>query len=105
MKRFREAQVLLANHKTCLKCSILERMFDFKNVHKQFSFKNNMAQGKMTDEEKQTLISFYKQNPMFWDNADPNYRNKVKRSLIKVRLVTLFDGKFLEEFLRNSSIL
>ena len=29
-------------------------MFDFKNLHKQFSFKNNMAQGKMTDQYKQT---------------------------------------------------
>ena len=52
MKRFREAELLLANHKTCLKRSILERMFDFKNVHKQFYFKNDMALGKMTDEKK-----------------------------------------------------
>ena len=59
IKRFREAKLLLANHKSCLKCSILERMFDFKNVHKQFYCKNNMALGKMTDEEKQTLIIAY----------------------------------------------
>ena len=50
MKRFCVAQLLLVNHKTCFKRSILERMFDFKNVHKQFYFKNNMAQGEMTDE-------------------------------------------------------
>ena len=31
-----------------------------------------MVQGKMTDEEKQTLISFSKQNPILWDNADQN---------------------------------
>ena len=94
MKRFLEAQFLLANHETCL---ILEKMFDFKNVRKQFYFTNNMALGKITDKEKQTLISFYKQNPILWYNADPkNYRNKVKRSLIKVKLVTLFDGKFEE---------
>ena len=36
-----------------------------------------------------------------WDNADPNYRNNVKRVLIKVKLVTLFDGKFSEEFLQK----
>ena len=104
MKRFREAQLLLANNKTCLKRPILERMLNLKNVHKQFYFKNNMAQGKMTDEEKQTLISFYKQNPILWDNgdnADPNYRNNVKRSLIKVKLVTLFDGNLPEEFLEK----
>ena len=52
-----------------------------------------MAQGKMTGEEKQTLISFYKQNPLFWDNADPNYRNKIKTTLIKVKLVTFFIEK------------
>ena len=75
-------------------------MFDFKNLHKQFSFKNNMAQGKMTDQykqtNKQTLINSYKQNQILRDNADPNYRNKVKRSLIKVKSVALFDGKFPE---------
>ena len=60
-----------------------------------------MAQGNMTDEEKQALISFYKQNPTLRDNADPNYRNKDKRSLIKVKLVTLFEGKFSEEFLES----
>ena len=59
MKRFREAELLLANHETCLKCSILKRIFGFKNVWKQFYFKNNMVQGKMTDQEKQRLISFY----------------------------------------------
>ena len=72
MTHFCEAQLLLANHKTCLKRFILERMLDFKNIHKQFYFKNNMVQGKMTDEEKQTLISFSKQNPILWDNADQN---------------------------------
>ena len=36
-----------------------------------------------------------------WDNADPNHRNKVKRPLIKVKLVALFDGKFSEEFLKQ----
>ena len=42
-----------------------------------------MAQRKMTDEVKQT-ISFYKQNPILPGNVDPNYRKKVKRSLIKI---------------------
>ena len=52
VKRFREAQIVLANHKTCLKSSILERVCNLKNVNKQFIFKNNMGQGKMTDKEK-----------------------------------------------------
>ena len=52
----------------------------------------------MTDEEKQILISFYKQNPIFGDNADPKYRNIVKD---KVKLVTSFDGKFSGEFLEK----
>lgn len=36
---------------------------------------------------------------MLWNNADSNYRNNVKISLIKVKLLTLFAGEFLEEFL------
>ena len=36
-----------------------------------------------------------------WDNADPSYRNNVKRVLITVKLVTLFEGKFSEEFLQK----
>ena len=59
-----------------------------------------MTQGKVTDEEKET-ISFYKPNLILWDNADPNYRNKVKRSFIKVKLVRLFEGKFSEGFLEK----
>ena len=55
----------------------------------------------MTDKEKQTLISFCKQNPILWDNAYPNYRKKVKRYLIKLKLVTLFDSKLSEEFLEK----
>ena len=51
--------------------------------------------------KKQTLISFYKQNPILRDNADPNYKNKVKRSLIKVKLVTIFDGKLSDKFLEK----
>lgn len=80
------AHFSLAHHKACLKGSILERMFDFKNLHKKLYFKNNMSKGKMTGMEKQTLISFYE------DNVDPYYRNKVKRYLIKVKLVTLFEA-------------
>ena len=60
-----------------------------------------MTQEKMTDEEKQTLISFYKENPILWNKADPNDRNKVKRSFVKVKLVTLFDDKYSEEFLEK----
>ena len=66
-----------------------------------FISKTTWRSEKMTDEEKQTLTSLYKQNPIFWDNGDSNYRNKVKRSLIKVKLVTLFVGIFSEEFLEK----
>lgn len=67
-------------------------MFDFKNLNKKLYFKNNMSKGKMTGMEKQTLISFYE------DNVDPYYRNKVKRYLIKVKLVTLFEANFQKSF-------
>ena len=55
----------------------------------------------MTNEEKKHYLVFYKQNLIFWDNADPSYRNKVERYLIKVKLVTPFDGKFSKEFLEK----
>ena len=76
-------------------------MFSFKNEHKQLYFKNNMAHGKMTDEETKTLFGFCKQNVILGDNADPNCRNKVKRSFNKAKLVTFFDGKSSEEFLKK----
>ena len=60
-----------------------------------------MVQGKMTDDKKQILSTFYRQNYILWNKADPSYRNKVKRSLIKVKLVTIFDGKLLEGFLEK----
>ena len=58
-----------------------------------------MPQEKLTDEEKQILTGFYKENPILWNNADPNNRNKIQRSLVKVKLATLFDDKYSEEFL------
>ena len=64
-----------------------------------------MAHGKMTDEEKQTLISFYNQNSILWDNADPNYRNKVKRSPIKVKFFTLLMANFQKSFWKIVSLL
>ena len=47
---------------------------------------------------KQTLINSYKQNQILRDNADPNYRNKVKRSLIKVKSVALLTANFQKEY-------
>ena len=93
IKYFHEAQPLLANRKTCLKRSIPERMFDFNNVHKQFFFQKQHGARKI----RETSINY--KHPMLWNNADSNYRNNVKISLIKVKLLTLFAGEFLEEFL------
>ena len=46
---------------------------------------------------RETSINY--KHPMLWNNADSNYRNNVNISLIKVKLLTLFAGEFLEEFL------
>ena len=44
-----------------------------------FISKATWCSEKMTDEEKQTLIGFYKHNPILWDDADPNYTSKSKK--------------------------
>ena len=44
---------------------------------KQILLKTNMVQETLNDEEKHTLIDFYKRNPILGNNADPNYRNKI----------------------------
>ena len=92
-------QNFLAYHITCLKPSILERMFDFKNVHNFIS--------KITWRREKWLTRKNKQNPILWGNTDPNYRNKIKRSLIKVKLVALFElslKRFLSSHLHSGGI-
>ena len=36
------------------------------------------------------LTDFHEENPILWNIADPKYRNKIKRSLVKVKLVAPF---------------
>ena len=57
---------------------------------------------KLSDEEKKILINFYKENPALWNSNDPHYKNKVQRSLIKVKLVTLFAEKYTEDVLEKT---
>ena len=60
---------------------------------------------KLPDEEKTTLINFYKQNKALW-SSDVNYQNKEDKSAVKEDLVSLFDGRFSEDFLdRNFHVL
>ena len=41
--------------------------------------------------------NFYKENPALWNSNDPHYKNKVHRSLIKVKLLTMFAEKYTED--------
>ena len=52
---------------------------------------------KVFDEEKKILINFYKENPALWNSNHPHYKNKVQRSLIKVKLVILFAEKYTQD--------
>ena len=53
---------------------------------------------KLSDDEKTTLINFYKENKAFW-SSEVNFRNKEEKSAVKEQLLTLFEGKYLEGFL------
>ena len=57
---------------------------------------------KLSDEEKKILINFYEENPALWNSNDPHYKQKLQRSLIKVKLVTLFAEKYTEDVLGNT---
>ena len=61
-----------------------------------------MAELKLSDEEKRNLILFYKENPILWDSNDKYYKNKIQRSLTKVKLASLFDDKYTEEVLEKT---
>ena len=53
---------------------------------------------KLSDDEKTTLINFYKENKAFW-SSEVNFRNKEEKSAVKEQLLTLFEGKYSEGFL------
>ena len=57
---------------------------------------------KSSDEEKKVLIKFYKENPALWNSSDPYYKNKVQRSLIKTKLLTVFENKYTENVLEKT---
>ena len=52
---------------------------------------------KLSHEGKTTLINFYIKNNAFW-SSEVNFRNKEEKSAVKEDLVSLFDGRFSEDF-------
>ena len=93
----------------------------FNQIHRKFktnqnilskTFYKNMADGesvqpkqKLSDEEKTTLINFYKQNKALW-YSEINFRSKEDKSGVIEDLVSLFDGSLSEDFLdRNFHVL
>ena len=59
---------------------------------------NLQPRQKLSDEEKTALINFYKQNKALW-SSEVNFRNKEEKLAVKEDLVSLFDGRFSEDFL------
>ena len=57
---------------------------------------------KLSDEEKKVLTKFYKENSALWNSSDPYYKNKVQRSLIKTKLLTVFENKYTEDVLEKT---
>ena len=59
---------------------------------------NMQSKQKLSDDEKTTLINFYKENKAFW-SSEVNFQNKEEKSAVKEQLLTLFEGKYSEGFL------
>ena len=59
---------------------------------------NLQPRQKLSDEEKTAIINFYKQNKALW-SSEVNFRNKEEKLAVKEDLVSLFDGRFSEDFL------
>ncbi|XP_057291198.1 uncharacterized protein LOC130613858 [Hydractinia symbiolongicarpus] len=57
---------------------------------------------KLSDEEKVTLINFYKANPTLWDSGNIYYKNKDKKEAAKIDLVTEFEGAYSCDFLEKA---
>ena len=57
---------------------------------------------KLSDEEKKVLIKFCKENPALRNSSDPYYKSKVQRSLIKTKLLTVFENKYTEDVLEKT---
>ena len=53
---------------------------------------------RLSDEEKNKLINFYKDNKTLW-SSEVNFWNKEEKAEVKKELTKLFDGKFTEAFL------
>ena len=73
-----------------------------KEKHLFSNLKIAETEVKLSDEEKKILIKFYIENPALWNSNDTHYRNKVQRSLIKVKLITLFAEKYTEDVLEKT---
>ena len=64
------------------------------NIHFKMADSQNMqSKQKLSDDEKTTLINFYKENKAFW-SSEVNFRNKEEKSAVKEHLLTLFEGHF-----------
>lgn len=57
---------------------------------------------KLSDEEKRTLLSFYKENPVLWDSTNPYSRNKEMKDSLKNKLSELFDNNYSCEQLEKT---
>ena len=73
-----------------------------RKAHLFSSLKIAETEVKLSNEEKNILITFYIENPALWSSNDKHFKKKVQRSLIKVKLVTLFAEKYTEDVLGNT---
>ena len=97
LSRFAEIFFLLSNqiHR---KFKANQNMLSKTFYNKMVDSENVQPKQKLSDEEKTTLINFYKENKALW-SSEVNFRNKEEKSAVKEDLVSLFDGRFSEDFL------
>ena len=56
---------------------------------------------RLSDKEKITLIEFYKNNPVLWDNDNPYHKNDKAKEPIRLKLQELFNCPYTVESLEK----
>uniref|UniRef100_A0A7M5WWF9 MADF domain-containing protein n=1 Tax=Clytia hemisphaerica TaxID=252671 RepID=A0A7M5WWF9_9CNID len=65
---------------------------------------NGEESRKLNDEEKRTLINFYKENPILWERL-PYQKSKTEKAALRQKMVDLFDGQHTAEVLERAFLI
>lgn len=65
-----------------------------KDIEHDLEKEKNDREMEMSDEEKMTLVEFYKNSPHLWDNSLQEYRDRDRKRVSLDKLVKEFDEKY-----------